>query len=208
MKDSRHIIVLLGGGLTKDPDGAWRTTTYDDQGDNFGVMGDRLRVDAVSELYKAYSEYGLIWVTGGKGQLQNIPDAPTVASVNKQGLITLGVPPERIIIEEKSGSTYEQLLALQRFAGKLAGKEIIILSNDWHLPRVKAFLEYAPGLNALRRFPKLNFAAAEEVLLRTGIKRWQELISRARANSAMQSRLDLENKGIEQIKKGTYHYAK
>jgi len=105
--NKKTAIVILGGGLKKDADGRWRTTNYDESGDNFGVSGDRLRVVAANYLYKNNQEQ-LIIASGGKGQLKNIPGAPAVSEVLKRELIELGVPEEKII-EENNCARYGRL---------------------------------------------------------------------------------------------------
>jgi len=52
MDKIEQAIYILGGGLKKEADGKWRTTNYDEPGDNFGISGDRLRVVAAGYLYK------------------------------------------------------------------------------------------------------------------------------------------------------------
>ena len=90
----RLVIVILAGGLVKDING-WRTTWFDEM-DNFGALGDRFRVLAGAYTYQnAQKENQDAWLIacGGKGQLQSISDAPTISSVIKKELIELGVPP-------------------------------------------------------------------------------------------------------------------
>ena len=60
-------IIILGGSIIKDEHtGKWRTTYFDEQGDNYGALGDHLRVEAAVYLFKN-NPNTLIIASGGKG---------------------------------------------------------------------------------------------------------------------------------------------
>ena len=201
--NKKTAIVILGGGLKKDADGRWRTTNYDEPGDNFGVSGDRLRVVAASYLYKSNPEQ-IIIVSGGRGQLKDIPDAPTVSQVLKKELMELGVPEEKIIEENISGNTYEQLKKIKRLIRKEGLKKIDFVSNKWHLPRIKAMLESFPELKEIYNLVKVELKGAEEILLKYDHKNWQEIIEKVYKSEGLKKRIELEQKGIQDIKEGRY----
>jgi len=204
-------IVVLGGGLVKDTKGVWRTTNFNES-DNFGSLGDRLRVDAVYQLYQDLSKNNanpLILCSGGRGQLRNNPDAPTVASVLKKELLALGVPKGKILLEENSNNTYQQLKELNQivFGKQLEG--IKIVSNRYHLSRIRAMIERGPGLDYLKERlgqGKLVLVSAEEVLLDHDREKWGKFIEDVYNTPGMKERLVLEKKGADQIKKGAYKF--
>ncbi|WP_042350492.1 YdcF family protein [Bacillus massiliigorillae] len=69
-------------------------------------------------------------VSGGQGVNEDISEA----QVMKDGLIALGVDRQRIIKEDQSTSTYENI----KFSKKLikdSAKRIIVVTNDYHLYR-------------------------------------------------------------------------
>src|SRR3989344_8965817 len=107
MEKPKNTIVVLGGGLVEDG-GKFRTTNFN-EGDTFGALGDRLRVEAANVLFKRDPSSEIV-ALGGKGQYNQTSNYPPVSSVIKQELIELGVPEEQILAETKSGSTYQQLL--------------------------------------------------------------------------------------------------
>jgi len=115
------VIAVLGGGLIKDKDGRWRTTNFDEAGDEFGTLGDRLRVEAAACLYERYPG-SLFVASGGQGQYADQADVPTVASVIKRELIELGVPEQQIILEENSGSSWRQLLEIKKMMPRKTGR--------------------------------------------------------------------------------------
>ena len=200
--NKKTAIVILGGGLKKEADGRWRTTNYDEC-DNFGVSGDRLRVVAAKYLYNKNPEQ-LIIVSGGKGQLKDIPDAPTVAEIIKKELTELGIPEEVIIKEEKSGNTFQQLEELKKIIKEKGLKNIGLLSNEWHLPRIKAMLEQLDELREISESATVEFLPAEEICLEYDKEAWQEMIEKARESEALKERIGREENGIEDIREGRY----
>ncbi|OHA13817.1 MAG: hypothetical protein A2909_00850 [Candidatus Tagabacteria bacterium RIFCSPLOWO2_01_FULL_39_11] len=207
MKNS-NVLVILAGGLVKEG-GRWRTTTFDDAGDNFGISGDRLRVVAASFLYKD-KQGELVIASGGKGQLKDIlPGKITLASVIKEELIKLGIPARNIIKEEKSGTTYQQLKELQKLLKKMAFRNVVIISNKHHLPRVLAMIKYVADLRPLKKMlnlPKLKIKSAEDIVIKYDSKVWRKIIARVRKGRAMKERIKLEKQGVKQIKNGTYQF--
>lgn len=202
------IIVIFGGGLKKDDaTGRWRTTNFD-EGDRFGVQGDRLRVVAGSMLAEDYPKSTVI-ALGGRGQLKDIPDAPAVADVIKRELIELGVAEDRITAERESGSTYQQLVAFQSMLPAGNNRDLILISNRYNIPRIEAMIGYAPGLDALKDLfqnQKIKLKSAEDVAIEREPQVWEEVIGRAYQSEAMRKRARLEEKGVAEIKAGTYRY--
>jgi len=113
------------------------------------------------------------------------------------------VPKERIVEENRSNNTYQQLVFLKDV---LKAASVIILTNQWHLPRVKAIIENIEELKDFYHNLKPKYLTAEEVLLSHNPSNWREIIESAYASKDMGDRLKLEKYGIEQIKKGTYRY--
>ena len=200
---SSDAIAVLGGSLVKEKSGRWRTTGFE-EGDNFGVQGDRLRVIAAGLLYK--KDGVLIIALGGRGQLKDVPDSPAVSEVIKDELIELGVRPEDIFCEKNSGSTFEQLRELGDIAGKENLEALTIITNEYHLPRVRAMVQYNPVLTKAFSHCRLVFKSAESVLLEYDSETWKEVISAAYKSDAVKKRIASEMAGAEQIKDGTYVY--
>lgn len=199
-----NLFAVLGGGLKKDING-WRTTNFD-EGDNFGVQGDRLRVCAAAFLAKENSK-SIVVVSGGRGQWRDVADAPTLSEVLKKELIVLGVSPERIIEENHSNNTYQQLKELSKILNGRDFFKISVISNRYHLLRVGAMIESVPNLKLLKDLlltGSLALLSAEDVLMDYDPNSWGDLINRVYSSEAMQKRIELENQGAAQIKAGTY----
>ena len=110
------------------------------------VLGARLYGDkpapALEERLKTASKYLAknedisVVVTGGQGDNEDIPEAEAMAKY----LINNGIAENRIIIENKSTSTFENLkfcLDILRDMGEKEDLEVLIVTNDYHLFRSK-----------------------------------------------------------------------
>jgi phage pi2 protein 07 len=202
MIKQKMILVVLGGILVKDKEGFWRTTKFS-EGDNYGASGDYLRVYAACYLAKK-NPASLIIVLGGRGQLKAVKDSPAVASIIKKELMALSIPKQKILVETKSGNTASQLWALAKILKEKKIQKINLISNAYHLPRIKAMIKYLPKLSRAYQKVKINFVAAEKVVLATKVKKWQKIIKLALKSPAFKRRIQLEKKGILDLKKGLY----
>ncbi|KKU13885.1 MAG: hypothetical protein UX20_C0011G0016 [Candidatus Magasanikbacteria bacterium GW2011_GWC2_45_8] len=187
----------------KGRSGKWRTTSFSEK-DAFGALGDRLRVVAGGIIYAEHPE-AVVIVLGGRGQLKSVLGVPTVASIIKQELIKLKVPPKRVIIEEKSGNTFEQLVTLSGIIRRGKYDKIMIISNEYHLPRIRTMIKYDSALNRILHDAKA--LSAEKIVMRKHHKKWAGIIAKAYAGAAMKQRIRLEKKGVVDIKSGVYKYS-
>src|SRR3989344_186823 len=199
------LIVVRGGGLKKE-NGVWRTT-YFDEGDAFGFLGDHLRVVAAADMYKDKIKKGeavSILAAGGIGRSKD-PDHPTVSSVLKKELTVLGVPDDSIVTEEKSGSTFQQLEAVAEYISNFNDADIILISSRFHLPRIEAMICYAKQMSVLLdriQTKNLSLVSAEDFLLKNNPEQWEHVIEEAYNSEFMKKRISLEQQGVSQIKLG------
>lgn len=207
-EDPKSIIAVLGGALIKDESG-WRTTHFN-EGDNFGASGDWIRTVAAHYLYEDYkilTSNLFIVVSGGRGQLESVPDAPALADILCGELLELGIPADRIFKENQSGNTFQQLRELSRLIFELNFGKITVISNRWHLPRISAMIARVPALASLRRMKSdknLVLESAEEIVLKHDRGRFGKIIADAYQSKEMQERIRLEKAGVAAIKAGTY----
>lgn len=200
----RKVIFIFGGGMVKDAvTGEWRSTSYTDAGDKFGLDGHRLRLEAAFLLWKDEPE-SVIVASGGKGQFKNAPGAPAVSSVMKAELVALGALPEKITEESESGNTADGVSALADFAEKEKPEAVVVVSNDYHLPRIKAMIEKVPRLKKILENGRLSLAGAETVLIEKNPIKWKVEIDRVYKSEAMNKRVQLEEKGIADFNSGFY----
>jgi len=198
----KTIIAILGGGVNKGTDCVWRSVGFDDE--IYGAPGSVLRVLAACFLYKENFD-SLILALGGKGQMKDIPDAPTLAEILKKELTELGVPDEKIIEEKNSGTTYQQLQELMKIAKEVSASEITIISNRYHLPRIRAMVEYAPLVKDAAG--KINFASAEEILIEKKPEEWKAIVEKAYESAEMKELIKKEDAGALQVREGKYKFS-
>lgn len=191
------VIIVLGGNIIKEGD-SWRTTTFKEK-DQSGVLGDRLRVVAAGYLFKKNPKLKII--ASGNMAWPVVKNSPTIAEIMKKELVELGVPPENIIEDKKSNGTYSQLKNCFEISDGLKLISIGIISNDYHLPRIRAFLKYAPGISR-----KVLLISAEKILISEDLARWKNEILEAYQSKSMKERVAFEKKGTRDLKLGKYKF--
>lgn len=88
------------------------------------------RTEEALRLYKkGYGNY--IIVSGGKGPGEDISEAEAM----KRYLLSKGVKPSKIIIEDKSGSTMANLINSKEIMNEKGFNTAVIVSNKYHLKR-------------------------------------------------------------------------
>jgi len=197
-------LIVLGGGLIKDKSGHWRTAAFN-EGDKMGITGDRLRVVAAAYAYHDDPRQVII-AAGGYGRHHVYQNAPTLASILAEELQALGVPEEKIIREEHSVSTYTQLLEAAKILQARRIGAATVISNEYHLPRMAAFVACAPELKRWLSEKKIRFAAAEKIALAHDRERWEAEIKTAYASAGMRQRQALEAKGVADMRAGRYQF--
>jgi len=200
---SKKAIVIFGGGLSKGKGGTWHTTRFDEKGDQSGVLGDRLRVLAGKAMYDKNRNQQII-VLGGSGQLADVKGAPTVSEVIKRELMELGVPAGKIFTETFSKNTYTQLIELKKILGLERYDKIVIISNDYHLPRIKIMMEKDEFFAERLGGNSFKLVSSEKILLKHNPKKWSGVIKNAYESRGMRNRIKREEKGVRMLKEGKY----
>ncbi len=130
-----------------------KTPVADGSNDYLIILGAKIKPSGIPSLalqnrldvaidYLKQHEHVQVIVSGGQGH-----DEPaTEASVMAKYLIEGGIDPLRILLEENSTSTYENLLYSKELLPE-GVNDITIISNDFHLARAK-YLANVVGLEA------------------------------------------------------------
>lgn len=190
------IIIFSGGIVVDEKEGQnhWRTTTYEER-DAFGTLGGRDRVEAAVLLAKKYSNAYLVTTSHTLGRID-----PSLAKVYASELHTLGVEPGRIMQEERSSTTQTAVAEALRLAQEKGWKHIILLSSEFHLPRVVAFYEQT------KNDIEATAISSESVLTKEN-PAFAEYFEKMKKSPAYQKRLVAERRGLKAIKKDTYRPA-
>lgn len=201
---SFDVLYMLTGWLVHGKNG-WRTTTFSEENSQ-DAFGDRLRVEATACLFHS-GKAPLVVVSGSAGRIMG--GAPPGAEIAAHELEELGVPAGSIVSDAKSGSTFAQLITLAAMAAKRNWRCVMVVSNRYHLSRVRAMIECAEPLSFLAELSRkgdLVLQSAEEVLLESGDD-WKRLILQAYESERMQEIIAKEEQGVRDIRAGHYRIA-
>jgi len=120
---------------------SFRTTTYDGPADAAVVLGAAVwtrdpspvfkeRINHAIDLYRKGRVRKLIF-TGGQGN----PGEPTEASAARDYALQSGLPASDILIEDKSHTTYENILNAKQLADTHGLRTVLIVSDPLHMKR-------------------------------------------------------------------------
>ena len=99
----------------------------------------RARIDSAAEYLREHPE-AMVVASGGQGADEGIAEGQAIAN----SLISNGVGAERILIEDKSTSTEENLVfskALIESHGGSAASKIVVVTSDFHMFRTLRLAE-------------------------------------------------------------------
>jgi uncharacterized SAM-binding protein YcdF (DUF218 family) len=69
-------------------------------------------------------------------------------------LLSMGVSPDRVIVETASANTREQAINVMAMAKENAWKRVIVIASPYHLPR--AFLTFLAAVPRIRNIPQVQ----------------------------------------------------
>lgn len=131
-------IILLGGDETP------ALSAYRDWPVSGHALGRYLRV---VELARAFPEAPIIFA-GGSGRLSPSSTALKESDVAKKALEKLGIPAQRLLIEDQSRNTYENAILTKKLINPPPNTQWILVTSAWHMPRARATFETA-GWNVI-----------------------------------------------------------
>jgi hypothetical protein len=199
----KTVIVVFPGGFSRNKDGLWHSAHFGEKAEA-GPTGSYVRIAAAAILAKANPATTVV-VSGGRGTADKIlPPGLFLSAIMKKELVTQGVNGDRIFEESKSGTTYQQLLAIAELFAKHHWESIQLVSNHYHLPRIRSMIENFPELAPLRSI--VQYVSAEEVVLGEDPGVWQAAIDKAYDSEDFKKIISLEKKGVEDIMAGTYKH--
>jgi len=97
-----------------------------------GSLTIERRIDTAAEYLKANPDT-LVICTGGQGYGEDMPEGEYM----KLGLMRRGIPEDRIIVEDRSTSTDENLRFSRELIGD-SGASVAVVSNNYHIFRATA----------------------------------------------------------------------
>lgn len=117
-------IIVLGGAVQPDITRAHGQVALD---------GAASRITETLALALRHPEAKLL-LSGGDADILTHP-GEREADDTRRLLIELGVPPERILVEDRSRNTFENALFSRRVAAPKPGETWVLVTSAWHMPR-------------------------------------------------------------------------
>ena len=212
-------IIVLGGGLHLR-DGEYYPADYSDS-DEFGVLGGHMRLQAALEFFAAAKPKNVVFTTGvyQKHITKFGPDVPPEADVYaKRFLETLaklksdpayaamlkdaGNP--RVTLENGSTTTMTNIRETLRIIREKKWGRVAIITNDYHVPRVKALFEKMRTNPDNATTVEIEFLSAERIVrqFRPGV--YDAEIDEAYRSPEAQKRIMNEQNGIKDLAAGRY----
>lgn len=123
--DGRPIdgVVVLGGSVLAEESISRDQLTVNEAGE---------RVIALADLSRRYPDARIV-VSGGGSTL--LTEETAEAAGLARFASALDVPPERLVIEDRSRTTYENAVFSRRLAEPRAGERWLLVTSAWHMPR-------------------------------------------------------------------------
>ena len=116
-------IVVLGGAVEADTSIGRNQITVNDAGE---------REIALADLARRYPQARLVF-SGGAGSTRE--DAVSEAEIVSRYADTLGVPRNRLILEQQSRNTHENAVFSARMVQPKPGERWLLVTSAWHMPR-------------------------------------------------------------------------
>lgn len=116
-------IVVLGGAVEADTSIGRNQITVNEAGER-GI--------ALADLARRYPQARLVF-SGGSGS--NRADAVSEAEIVSRFADTLGVPRNRLILEQQSRNTHENAVFSARMVQPKPGERWLLVTSAWHMPR-------------------------------------------------------------------------
>src|SRR3989344_1245133 len=177
------------------------------------VSGGKADVVAAAEVAKYFPEAVIVTDTRDRDASRN---RPTHASVYASEIQRLGVPRGRILMEENSVNTIEELVEIIKMAVHHGWDNVAIILNDFHVERTREMLAQLPSLakqddhefiEAFRKFNdsgrKITFVTAEDILLVRN-PRYARLFEKVRETPAYKKRVEAEARGLSDLRNRKY----
>jgi uncharacterized SAM-binding protein YcdF (DUF218 family) len=118
-------IVLLGSGAFQEVD--W-------SGNRFTVV-DRIGAARLAEAARLYHLLQPAFVISSGGQVRPTPRTWPPGSTMAEGLVRLGVPRERILVEDDSPNTRAEALIVKRMLGEHPVDHLVLVTSRIHMRR-------------------------------------------------------------------------
>src|SRR5437773_5655097 len=129
-------IVLLGAG----------SFTIHARHQRLGVLGQDSAARVLEAAY-LFRLFDVAWIISSGGPAQGVDVEPSAVTM-RDGLVRLGIPPDRIVLESLSTKTLEEAVLVAPILQKLHPDSIVLDTTDIHMRRALATF-HAAGIDAV-----------------------------------------------------------
>lgn len=221
MGEEPDVLYSFSGGISlagANKNVAYRSLAYSSVGEHGVATGSRTRVIATQGIAEAFPDLPI--VTNSYNRFD--PEEPIMASIIRKELEKRGVAPTRISEEARSFSTITQLIEMINDAvnnhnsddGQAKWQNVAILTNEYHLPRLKCMFENLETViedpkfqDTLSQFRKMGinitFISAESVM-RLQSPKFITYLNKVEQSPQFKETLAGEAKGLADLKAGKY----
>lgn len=116
-------LIILGGGEDGEVAAYWHAHALNEGGE---------RISEAVALSRALPQARVAF-SGGTGLL--VPGAGSEGAATRDMLVSLGVAPERLLIEDRSRDTWENAVFSKALIQPKPGERWLLITSAWHMPR-------------------------------------------------------------------------
>jgi uncharacterized SAM-binding protein YcdF (DUF218 family) len=116
-------LIILGGGEDGEIAAYWHTHALNEGGE---------RITEGVALSRTLPQARVVF-SGGTGLL--VPGAGSEGAATRDMLISMGVAPERLLIEDRSRDTWENAVYSKALVLPRPGERWLLITSGWHMPR-------------------------------------------------------------------------
>lgn len=216
--DNTDAIRILAGGTQEftDENGSvyWGSTTYTGLDTNGLATGGVYRVCAGAIVKKTYENIPCVI-----GCRHPSDDQPGSCEVMGKELSLLGIPEENILTDINNFDTIGEILKLIELANEKKWKNIVCITNGYHIPRINEIIdnlewlvfdrERTTGLiEGLKKLSNgeinISVLSAEDIIREYDPVYCTNYVDRYCSNEMMEKRFKKEQEGINKLKNGGY----
>jgi hypothetical protein len=196
----------------------YKPGSYKDVDWNGYMTGGKGRALAVVELAKRFSD-AKVAVNSNTFNVR-YPEAPTDAEVMAEYVERRGVPPEKIIKQDRSTTTFTELIELIKYIAEYRWKHTVVVAGETQLPRTEEMFrqigtlqdpagawkdpDFRAALEEVSKMKsKITFVSSEDVLPFRD-ERYTKVIAEARNTETWKIREALDEKAVEDLRTGKY----
>lgn len=197
----------------------YREQSITPDGDSVVIAGANANVLAAIQLFEDFARTGMppklvIFAAGRPKYLDEVPDTTLsegviLAAKFKRWVKTENTYLPEIVIQSGNRNTRDDLEASLALAVEKGVKQLGFITVSVHIERVKEFFNLIRKCNSSFKDVDARFFTSENVLLDRyrSVALYNKMLEQIQKSEAYKRTLDMERKGIEALRSGTYDFS-